>query len=295
MKVCPVPSELLRGGKTNDEVMEQCLLHSDNSDNYSLTPKYGFKFRNLNTTKVYYDEVHRRLMSSYRQLFTRYAMYCIDTKKDTKKAVKILDEMNKIISVDAFPMFQDEEIQVAMLYRQAKAMDKAKQFANMALKTCNSIMNNKDLRDVIKWRVPSMLEEVTGMSPGGVYKTTAEAYSILEKFDDAKAALNQLFDICVQAMNSPDATQYKSYIQRNVYSVLGQIYSIDDEQINVLEEKGKKTEAIAKANQIIDGYKKTKDPRYSQLILMLEQRIEKLTGKTPVSLDSAKTDTAIAQ
>ncbi len=290
MKVCPVPAELLKGGKTNSDVMEKCLMQADNSDNYSLTQKYGFKFRNLNTTNVYYDEVHRRLMGSYRQLYFRYALYTLENQKDNKKAVRILDEMNKNISIEAFPMYQDEELQVAMLFRQAKAYDKAKQFANMALKTCNEIINNKVLRDNSRWRIPSIEEEILGVSQSGIYRTAAEAYTILGKPDDAKAILNTFLDLCIGYISSPDGAQYRNYIQRSIGSIIGQIYSIDDDQISSLVEKGKKDEAIAKANQIIAGYKN--DPRFAQVVLMLQQKVIQISGKQPELLDSAATDTA---
>lgn len=103
-RVCPAPQKSAIGMSVNIPVTDKSLLQSLNDDTYHKEPHYGLKFRNLNNPNVYYDDVHRGYIDNYRNIFYRYAMFCIYDQKDTAKAVKILNEMNRVISPTQFPI-----------------------------------------------------------------------------------------------------------------------------------------------------------------------------------------------
>lgn len=293
LRICPVPAELMKDGKSNAEVNDQCLLTGvDNSDNYSLTPKFGFKFRNLANKDVYYDEVHRNLMGSYRQLYFRYALYTLDFKKDKAKAIQIMDAMNKNISIEQFPLYQDEELQVAMIYERAGNKQRAEEFANHCVKTCNEIMKNSKLRDGRRrYRIPSMFDEIVGQP--GTYKTVAEAYTILGKYDQAKSALMQLMDMVKSGFDDPSVAQYKNYLQRNLYDIAGQIYSIDSKHLERLVKSGQKEKAQKVADDLMATYGKNRE--FAQIGLMIGERINQLLGKAPELVqDTAQADSNAA-
>ncbi|MGA2298566.1 MAG: DUF2723 domain-containing protein, partial [FCB group bacterium] len=81
-RICPVEQKSTLGEAINPEIMEKSLLNVDNTDNYYKEPHWGFKYRNLNNLNVFYDEVHRRLIPSYRQVFITYAGYYLSDEKN---------------------------------------------------------------------------------------------------------------------------------------------------------------------------------------------------------------------
>ncbi len=161
-------------------------------------------------------------------------------------------------------------------------MDKAKQFAEMALKTCDEVIKNPIYRERGGWRLPSEFEEFAGVAGRGVYKTQADAYSILGRYAEAKQTMSELIDKIVMFADSPQGARYRQYFERNIYESLGQLYSIDEEQIKALEDAGKKQDALELAKKTLDTYQKSNDPKYAQLALMLQRRIEQMQGKTAI-------------
>jgi tetratricopeptide (TPR) repeat protein len=304
MKVCPVPAELLKSGRANEAVNDQCLLNNiDNTNEYSLTPKYGFKFRNLSNPDVYFDDVHRGYMGSYRQLYYKYAVYQLTERKNKAKAEKIMDAMNKYISLEQFPVHYDEEIQIARIYDECGASAKAKQYAQKSLNSCQDIIKNPKLRGNggVRARIPSLSDEVLGQM--GVFKIMSEAYTILGRYDEAKGALNQLIDMIKQSSADPSIAQYKNYIQRNLMDIAGRIYHIDSEMIDAVQRKSGKDAAVKLADEISDKYKKMNDPMFAQISQMIQEKSARLLGKavpadtlaSVAEADSAAPQTTTAQ
>lgn len=305
-RICPVPQELMTTGKSSEEINDKCLLTGvDNTDNFSTTQRYGFKFRNLDGKGkyVYYDEVHRNLMGSYRSVYFNYAIYLMDRKKDNAKVIRVLDKMGEVISPKLFPYYQDEELQLAMLYDKAGAKAKARMYAQEALNTCNEIKNNPNLRDERRrYRIPSMFDEVIGQH--GTYKTAAEACTILGRYDEAKTSLMQLYQYVQQGYTDPNIAEYKTYLDKNIYDIVGQMYNVDNTHLTNLYESGKKAEAQKLAQDLAKTYNGSKDKIFSQLAIMLQQRMIQLANpaefakmmSAPAGGDSAaaaaKTDTA---
>ena len=101
----------------------------------------------------------------------------------------------------------------------------------------------------------------------------------------------QLLDVVKQGSNDPSIAPYRSYLQRNMYDIVSQIYSIDETHIRSLLRRGKKDEAVKLANDLIAVYNKSGDPFFQQLSSMVSDRLLRLTNDKP---DSLLTDSTVA-
>jgi hypothetical protein len=144
-RVCPVKQGTDQ--RYAIDIMDKSLLNPVADDIAHIGPHYGFKFRNLNNKEVYYDEVHRRFMDSYRMTFLNYASYQAEEKKDNAKCVKILDAMNRYISPEQFPITYVLEYQIGEVYARAGAKKQAKEFFSRAIESARYIEENR-LQDV---------------------------------------------------------------------------------------------------------------------------------------------------
>jgi tetratricopeptide (TPR) repeat protein len=122
--------------------MNKCLLNPVADDISHSQPHFGFKFRNLNNKDVYYDEVHRRFMDSYRMTFLNYASYHLE-KGDSAQCIKVLDAMNRYISPDQFPIAYVLEYQIGEVYARAGAKKQAKEFYDRCIKSADYIEQNQ--------------------------------------------------------------------------------------------------------------------------------------------------------
>ena len=185
--------------------------------------------------------------------------------------------MNKYISPYRFPLYHDEESQMALIYKEAGAKEQSRKWAEMCLKSCNEIFANKKLR---VGRVEREEDEIKGRQ--GTYKSAAQSYMILGNYDAARTTLKTLYDLSMTAFQSvaqdKQLANEAKQIQRNVYDIMGNIAAIDDEEIQALERQGKKQEALAKAQNYRNKYNESKDPLFKQLGMYLDDRIAKMTG-----------------
>lgn len=284
-KICPVPQELMKEGRSNPKVNDECLLNIDNTNNYSLTQKYGFKLRNLNNLNVYYDEIMRDMIGSYRMFYLNYALYLLDYSKDNAKAIKLLNAMNDYISPIQFPMSYEEELQFALIYEKAGDTQKMKDFADFTIKSCEFIEKNPAIRTAQRRsRIPRIEEEILGTR--GVYKNKAEAYRLLGRYDEAKNTLKALSERVKAAYNDPNLAAYKQYLDQNLMDIGGQIYFVDDNRIKELADKGKTEEARTLALELANKYKASNDQLDQQLGMMFEQRANNINALPPK--DTAK-------
>jgi hypothetical protein len=282
-RICPVPVQQTKTGILNPKIMDKTLLNINNTDSYHTKPYYEFKLRNLDNKKyVYYDEVHRRLMLSYRQLYMNYSAYVLEKFGNNKKAVAILDTMNKYISPVRFPMYQDEESQMAYIYKRAEALKQAREWAQMALRSSLDIINNQALRD--GGRIPTLFEEIMGRQ--GAYKAAAQSYVLLEDYDNARKILQSLYEISLTTLQTPSYDQYKDKIQQGMMDIISNIAGVDEEQINVLVQKGRLKEALALANKRYEEYNKSEDPYYKQMSMFLLEKINNIKNIMPIADNS---------
>ncbi len=275
MRICPVPVQQTKTGILNPEIMDKTLLNIDNSDNYHKEPHFGFKMRNLDDKHyVYYDEVHRRLMISYRQLYMNFAAYTLQNEGNKKKAGAILDTMSKYISAKRFPLFMDEEAQMSYLYETIGDMEKSKHWAKITLADAKEIIDKPELRK--NWRVPSILDEITGRQ--GAYKAASQSYVLLGDYENARTMLLSLYNLALSAYNNPSFNQYKDQIARSISDIVSNIGGINDEQIGKLLAAGKKDEALKVAKEKYEEYSKSQDPLMQQLATFIQSKIAMITG-----------------
>jgi tetratricopeptide (TPR) repeat protein len=273
LRICPVETRFTKTGTVNKEVMEKCLLNIDNTENFSKDHKYGFKLRNLDDSGVYYDEVHRRLMTHYRQLYMSFSAYALEKMNDKEYAVHILDTLNKYVSAIQFPLAYSEEIQMAMIYSECGAEEQAKEFARMTIESTNEIFNNPNLR---RGRVETMLDEVKGAM--GTYKSASEAYRILGEFKQARDVLIQLYEMSKQYLDRLGQTADAQQVQQNLLETLRYIASIDKEEIDKFSNNGEYDKAIAKAQELKKYYEEYKDDYLPLLSKYLEEDIKNIQG-----------------
>ncbi len=273
LRICPVETRFTKTGTVNKEIMEKCLLNIDNSPNFYKEQHYGFKLRNLDNSGVYYDEVHRRLMSHYRQLYMSFSAYALEYMKDREYAASILDTLNKYVSPIQFPLNYDEEIQMAMIYDECGADEHAKEFAQMTVNTTKEIFNNPQLR---RGRVETLQDEVTGST--GTYKSASEAYKILGDYKSARETLIQFYEITMQYLERYGQSSQAQAIQQSLFETLRYIASIDKDEIDSYADKGEYDKAIKKAEELKKFYDDTKDEYLPLLGKYLDEDIRKIQG-----------------
>ena len=91
---------------------------------YSLTPRYGFKFRSTADSSVFFDENEVRLLSGLRSDFRALAIYDSDMMHDIQKSGQVLDRMEQVIPWTRVPMLIEEGTDFAVLYYRLHRMDK---------------------------------------------------------------------------------------------------------------------------------------------------------------------------
>jgi hypothetical protein len=287
MKILPVENKYTEDGQFNSKVMQECLLSNvDNTNNFYTEPHFGFKFRGLNDMSVYFDDVHRRYLDTYKQIYLNFASYIIEKKQDSKMTVAILDEMIKNVSPVQFPLMYDEEINIAKLYKQAGAMDRAKEFADMCIKDCEFIKSHPKFRT---GRVHSMAAEIVGRNGEGTYKCEAESYIITGDYTAAKNVLNDLYQQCkpyLERAGNEDQKQSEE-LQRNVADIFRLMVYADDMTLEGIEKQYGKKAAADSANAIKQQYEQSPDPLIKSLLTAYSaQAFEKYTGPSLVK-DSA--------
>lgn len=115
--------------QTNVDVpkMEKCLFNEPQG--YYKDYHLGFKFRGLNTGKVYLDENQRRMMMNYRNSFLRLALYYMNTGEKEKLA-QTLDEMEKKLPRKYIPLDYRLLSDIASLYKMAGKPDRFLELAD---------------------------------------------------------------------------------------------------------------------------------------------------------------------
>lgn len=289
MRICPVPQNTVTSMDAMDfDIMEKCLMNVDNSDNFSKTPKYGFKFRNLNNLDVYYDEVHRRLMINYRQLFFNYAGSYFRATSDTAKATTILDSMNSVISPVQFPLSFDMEYKISKLYEEMGAKKRAEKYARMGIKSSKYIIDNKEIRPELDY-YESMGRYL------GPYRVAAYLHEALGEYTLAKEILMRFRDNTQTLLDRLQGAQgYQEEIGRLMANIYDLEANIDELTImEIREEKGPRA-ALDSARKIYDRYMQSGNRAFQilssytgDLIRKLEIEIDSSAAVPPPVADSA--------
>jgi len=254
------------------------LLRIDNSNNFHKEPYYGFKLRNLDNSSVFYDEVHRRLIPNYRELYMNFASTVMTDNKNPQKAIAILDTMNKYLSPKQFPMSYEYEFKLANLYHDAGAKEQFKKYAMMSIKSCEELITNNKLNS------EAMYGEIIG-NYYGPYRLSSILYSLLGDYSSAKSRLQELFrktnDIYGQIQNNP---AYKDEIQKVAMNLYNVTMTLDEYTIDDVKQKQGNAAALDTALNIIKRYQNSPDPNLKYLSQYLQQKVLELGGKVDSTL-----------
>lgn len=284
MRICPVSQKSSPGESIDPEIMEKCLLTNvDNTNNFHTEPHYGFKFRNLNNSNVYYDEVHRRLLTTYRSLYLSYANYELQNRKNPAKCIALLDSMNNFISPKQFPLSFEIEFQLAKLYKDAGAKDKADIFSRSGIKTCMFMIDNPDIRPEL------LMYEAMGRY-FGPYQRAAYLYDYLGEYASAKAILERFNGECQRILQTyqgnPGFRQYAQQIQMTLINVQ---MSINEYNLSDIEAKSGIKAALDTARYIKSQYEKSQAPEARQLSMMIQKKIQDLEIKAGIRVENIDT------
>lgn len=145
-RVCPAPQHSAIGESVSEAVMDKSLLSARNGNDFDLQPAFGLKFRNLNDPSVYYDDVHRGYLMNYRNIFIKYANYLLYEKKDTAKAIKVMNTMNSTISLTQFPLPLALEYNLTRFYASLNARKETEEMAQRVLESAEAILKNPALK-----------------------------------------------------------------------------------------------------------------------------------------------------
>lgn len=127
----------------NKEIMRRCLVEALPDDEIHTEQHYGFKFRGLNDPGANFlgqDDHRRPINYFYHRLYIQFAEQLLYIEGQKEGAVEVLDRMVELIPPDRFgPPAQYGEtygflVKIATMYRDAGAMEKAKEFADRITK-----------------------------------------------------------------------------------------------------------------------------------------------------------------
>ncbi len=290
MRLCPV--EQVGNNQVpayDDKITMDCLVNNvDNSNNYSTDQHYGFKFRNLNNMDVYYDDVHRKYLESYRDLYLQFSSYLVSIKKDTVNGIKVIDKMMEQISPTQFPLLYNRMIQIARLYKDAGAHAQAEKYAKLAMTNAKLVIDNPHLRNA---QSHTLYEEFTGRGRNGVdgaYKSLAAAYSIIGDYDNAVAIYFTLVDKIQEQMakvgNNKSAKQEVELYQRNIGSIISLIIYMSEDRLKDIKSQKGDDAAAAEGEKMVAKFTERKD-EFSQVVAQqLQLMIKKFKGENIAEL-----------
>ncbi len=263
-RLIPVASRSRNGMESIDEyAMEQNLMHEP--DKGYNEPHYGFRFRNLNNPHLYMDEVHRRMLSTYRSSFLTLANNALyKGKPDNAEADSVLNMMNEKIPHELFPMPYELLYKTAMLYQEIGDSTNFRKYSKYTIDVCNDLMDIPGLQGEADRRFPPI-------------QMVIDMYEMREEYGDAIERLNSLLP---QAQGSPEA-------QRNIQQKIYELQVKDDQK------QGKYTEGIAVAQKALAfiGNANDQNANLSKQNFLLQ--INEMRRKAGLPLDSSAKDTAM--
>jgi hypothetical protein len=120
------------------DVLEAELMHEP--PGYSKGPQFGYKFRGVGDTSIFFDENASRLMTNYRSAFVRLAMSYANTKNDLVSSASVLDRMEQIIPRAKYPMGWELESDLALFYHRVGKMENFNLLADDVQSECERLI-----------------------------------------------------------------------------------------------------------------------------------------------------------
>ncbi|MGH2566971.1 MAG: hypothetical protein ACRDGA_01430, partial [Bacteroidota bacterium] len=155
--------------------MEQHLMTDRQGP--AKTPEFGFLWRNLRDSTVYFDEDARRMMVNYRQTFLALSGYYLNVANQPQKVVAALDRMEEVVPRRVITMPHRLKLVVANYYDFAGEKERFRQL-------CQEIVD--DIKPVVE---RGTTEDLSIEHP---YLVLLQTYALLEQYDDALQLLTTI-------------------------------------------------------------------------------------------------------
>jgi len=177
-RVCPAPQRSAIGETINEKVMDKALMQPRNGADFDTQPTFGMKFRGLNDPNVYYDDVHRGYLMNYRNIYIKYANYLLYEKQDTAKAINVMNEMNKTISLTQFPLPLMLEYNLTRFFASVNATKETEEMAMHVVTSAEALIQNPALRSMEQGldRQPLEIIAAEAATYGGLWAKAEQFY-----------------------------------------------------------------------------------------------------------------------
>lgn len=182
----------VKGQNQNLNIDEEKMLASlfNEPDGYSKTYQLGFKFRGLNTGKLYLDENQRRMMMNYRNSFLRLAIYYMN-KNEKEKMVNILDKMEEKLPHKYLPLDYRLLSDIAALYKSGDRLDRFMELSDeIEVKAKEDIERNP--ADLSSYYNPYRILLSVYEGRGDYYKSINDSLKANENYQLAIELLNTI-------------------------------------------------------------------------------------------------------
>lgn len=171
-KLVPFKSEYFWANMDEDAIYKNLMTENVQP---MKEPQYGFLWRGLNDSTVYYDEDSRRLITAnYRNTFLAYAIYTANVRKQMQEVSQILERMEKLIPRNFIRMDYRLKYDIASLYSLLGDTVRYNEYANELTSELRLIIDKKPL------------ERLSEYNP---YIVMYYLYEGLKKYDDAESIL----------------------------------------------------------------------------------------------------------
>jgi Protein of unknown function (DUF2723) len=261
-RVCPVVQATAKGGQAvYPAVMDKTILNILPFDEVHTEPHYGFKLRNLNNPRAFFDETNRKpAIMNFRNLYFAYANYLIYDANDPQKAAAVLDSMNVHIGIEQFPLYYAQLYQMALLYDRAGAKSQSEKYARMAAQSAERLITTPKLAEQDPY--------TRSFDPNVV---ATEAYELIGEFDKAVATLRKYQVV----MNNAPELQVR----------------IDEVEIKRYEYKGEYAKALQVAEGLVAKYEAQNTDITRQMLPGLKQKVVALKLRLGI-MPTLRPDTA---
>lgn len=107
----------------------------------SKGPQYGYLFRGLNDTTIYFDENVRRLTMNYRYSFIRLALHYQAAANDAERGKRVLARMEHVLPRTVIPMDWRLMADLMSIYQRLGDEVNYKEYSNELEQTCIQLIN----------------------------------------------------------------------------------------------------------------------------------------------------------
>ncbi|MCX8056618.1 MAG: DUF2723 domain-containing protein [Ignavibacteria bacterium] len=194
------------------EKMEKCLFNEP--EGFYKDYHLGFKFRGINTGKIYLDENQRRMIMNYRNSFLRLALYYMNNGNNEMLA-KTLDEMEKKLPRKYIPLDYRLLSDIASLYKLAGSYDRFLELSDEI-----EIEANKNLElfpgDLSGYYNPYRILLQVYEGRGDIYKERGDLNAAKENYQNAIELLERIKGlISDQKLIDSEITRFREKMEFN--------------------------------------------------------------------------------